>query len=205
MPSRAARASPPAFEGHVAKASGIDVCGLGGEGCLHPVLAADAAAGTEGDLGRIFLQRGHQLFQVLPGSIGLDHDGTVVDAERADPAHFAGVILAKLAQRQVDGGACAGSDDQVGVIGTHAVDVVVGYRADAAGHVGHQHRVFDQPRLEQAIGGQTAGQIVAAAGLGRSDALGVVGRLGRAGRQAGTQQQCSKACGKGYGSLHAYS
>ncbi|MNL42678.1 hypothetical protein D3C87_1651460 [compost metagenome] len=62
-------------------------------------------------------------------------------------------------------------------------DVVVGHGADATRHVDDAHRVLERAALLQAFGGQAAGQVETAAGLGRRNAFGaarLVGGLGHA-------------------------
>ena len=66
---------------------------------------------------------------------------------------------------------------------------VVGHGADAAGHVGHAHRVGDVLALHQRALRQLAGQVEAAAGLGRGDAFGLVQRAG-GGQRGGQAEGC---------------
>ena len=73
-------------------------------------------------------------------------------------------------------------------------DGVIGYRAHAAGHVGHAHRFLDGLRLQHADLNQFAGEIETATRFGRGDTFGTGRRVLRL-DDRGTQQQY--ACSKG--------
>ncbi len=161
-----------ALEGDEAHRLRIEAGRLGGERRLHPVLAADRAAGAEHDLGRVGLDRGHQVLQRLVGRRLGHHDRAVVGADGGEPAHVVFVVAAELALRQVEQRAARERDDGVGRVGLLGDDGVVGHGADAARHVGHAHRVGDELALLQRALHQLAGEVETATGLGGGDALG---------------------------------
>ncbi|MNZ94770.1 hypothetical protein D3C78_1138860 [compost metagenome] len=182
-----------AFQGDIAQLFRIDAGGLGDQCGLHPVLAADGAAGADHYLARIGLQRGHQVTEALVRRVGAHGDGAVAGADRRQPFHRALVEAAELALRQVQQRTAGEGGDAVAVrraLGDHRV---VGHRTDAAGHVGDAHRLGQQLGIEQGALRQLAGQVETAAGGGRGDAFWAL----RFGGQAAGEEQGGAGEGQG--------
>jgi hypothetical protein len=110
--------------------------------------------------------------------VGLDCDHAEVGTDAGQPFDFVLVVAPELALRQVQQRAARKRDDRVLLGRALRNDRVVRDRADAAGHVGHAHRVLDELAVQQDRLGELAGQIEAAAGLRRRDAFGLVERPG---------------------------
>lgn len=174
-----------AFQGHVAQVARIDPGGLGDQRGLHPVLAADGAAGADHHLARVGLERLHQVVEVLVGRVGAHRDGAVAGADGGQPFHRVLVEAAELALGQVQQRAAGEGGDGAGVARALGDHRVIGDRADAAGHVGDAHRLAQQLGLDQGALGQLAGEVETAAGGRRGDAFGTLG-FGHGG--AGQQQ-----------------
>jgi len=83
-------------------------------------------------------------------------------------------VRAELLLGEEQGGARGGRDDQARIGRSAADHVVVGDRAHAAFHVGHGDRLGYELGVLQRQAQELAGQIEAAAGLGRRQALELV-------------------------------
>ncbi|KAG0920246.1 hypothetical protein G6F31_020806 [Rhizopus arrhizus] len=81
-------------------------------------------------------------------------------------------------------------------------DVVVGHGADAAGHVDDAHGSLERPALLEPLGGQAAGQVETAAGLGRRDAFRAARLVGRLGGAQGKGNRAQRRQG-GHAQLQA--
>ncbi|CFP57785.1 Uncharacterised protein [Bordetella pertussis] len=93
--------------------------------------------------------------------------------------------------RQIEQRTTGKGNDGAGLARVLGHDVVVGHGANAARHVDDAHGRLERARLLQAFGSQPAGQVEAAAGLGRGNALGptrlVAGRMGGVANEQGAQ------------------
>ncbi|MNG87552.1 hypothetical protein D3C79_463650 [compost metagenome] len=185
-----------AFQGHVAQVTRVDAGGLGDQGGLHPVLAADGTAGADHHLARVFLQRRDQVVEGLVGRVAFHCDGAVAGADGGQPFHRVLVEAAELALGQVQQRAAGPGHQGAGIgraLGDHGV---VGHRADTAGHVGDAHRLGEDLFLHQGALHQFAGQVEAAAGRGGGNAFGAFrfGSEGVAGQQqaAGSEDEAAQ-------------
>ncbi|MNF54337.1 hypothetical protein D3C84_357640 [compost metagenome] len=159
------------FEGNVTQVTGVDPGGLGDEGGLHPVLAADGAAGTDHHFARIFLQCLHEVVEGLVGRIAFHRDGAVAGADSGQPAHIGFIETTELALGQVQQRTTGPGHQGAGIGRTLGDHRVVRHRADTAGHVGHAHRFGQQFFVDQRALRQFAGQVETTAGRGRGDAF----------------------------------
>ena len=125
-----------AFIGEIAHLARIDAGRLQDERRLHPVLAADGAAGADLDRGRVLLQGLDALGEGLEAAVLAHGEHPVIGADRAEPAHVGFAEAAELALGEIDPGAGRDRDDDIGVGGALRLDVVIGDGADAARHVG---------------------------------------------------------------------
>jgi len=191
-----------ALQGDVTQLLRIDAGGLCDQRGLHPVLAADGAAGADHYLARVGLERSDQVAEVLVRRVAGHRDGAVAGAHGGQPFHGVFVEAAELALGQVQQRAAGEGGDGVAVGRTLGDHRVVGHGADTAGHVGDAHRLGQQLLVHQGALRQLAGEIEAAAGRGRGDAFRALG-LGHqlAGGEQGGAGQGQVAQDGGHGAM----
>src|SRR5690606_2464760 len=166
----------------------VNACCLSSESRLHPVLATYRAAGAQHNLGGIGLEGLHERGKVFVGGVVTDDSYAVIATYRCEPTDIINVVAAKLSLRQVQQRAAGEGDDGVRVTRALSNDVVICHRPNAAGHVNGAHRLVENLGVRETIQGDTACQVEATAGLGRSNTFGLAGLLCLYGAQAGEAQ-----------------
>ena len=182
------------LKGDVTQFARVDSGGLGDQRGLHPVLAADGAAGADHHAAWVFLQGFNQVIEGLVGRVAFHRDGAIAGAHCRQPAHGAFIKTAELALGQVQQRTARPGDQRAGICRALGDDRVVGHRAHAAWHVGHTHRLGQQLLVHQRALRQFAGQVKTAARGGRGDAFRTLGFVG--GQQLAGEQHAAGGEGK---------
>ena len=131
---------------------------------LHPVLAAQRAAGAKHHAARIFLQCGDHVLQALVGGVAVHRHHAVVVAQRCNPAHGAHRVRAEAALRQVEQRAAGERHQRAGPSQAARGHLVKRHRTNAAGQVaGAQRRAAGAHGLQR-LRCQATGQVESAAG-----------------------------------------